>query len=185
MDQRDDRASDGSSADECHEAFIRLLTANHKRIHGFIRAVVPRWSDADDIMQETVMTMWRKFEEFESGTNFAAWGIAIARYAIQKFRSKSATRLAFSDEALERIFSHYTVMLQDMDERVEALEHCVTLLKERDRQLVRMRYEQGLRAGAMAERMGLSVHGVYKAMQRIHNMLLRCVRRRLAEMGVA
>jgi RNA polymerase sigma-70 factor len=185
MGQWGDKTSEGLSADERHEAFIRLLTAHHKRIHGFIRAVVPRWSDADDIMQETVMTMWRKFGEFQPETNFAAWGIAIARYAIQKFRNKSAVSMVFSDEALERVFSHYSVMLKDMDERVEALEHCVTLLKDRDRQLVRMRYEQGLRAGAMADRMGLSVHGVYKAMQRIHNMLLRCVRRRLVEMGIS
>lgn len=162
------------------ETFICLLTANHKRIYGFIRAVVPHGSDADDIMQETVMTMWRRFHEFQPGSNFAAWGIAVAKYRIQKFRSRATGRIVFSDEAIDQVLSQYTVAMKELDARMEALEHCLALLKERDRRMVRMRYELGLRADSMAERIGLSTHGIYKAMARIHKMLLRCMRRQIA-----
>ena len=186
MNEQDNRISDGNFVSgQREEAFIALLTANHKRIYGFIRAVVPHWSDADDIMQETVMAMWRKFQDFERGTDFAAWGIAVARYRIQKFRSKYTARMAFGDEALQQITARYMATLESMDERMDALEHCVARLRDRDRQLIRMRYEHGLRAAAMADHAGLSVHGIYKTMARIHNMLLRCVRRRLADWGVA
>jgi RNA polymerase sigma-70 factor (ECF subfamily) len=161
------------------ETFICLLTANHKRIYGFIRAIVPHLSDADDIMQETVMTMWRRFSEFQPGTNFAAWGIAVAKFRIQKFRSRSGGRMVFSDEALEQVLSQYTVAMRDLDARIEALEQCLAQLKERDRRMVRMRYEQNLRADSMAEHVGLSTHAIYKAMARIHSMLLRCMRRRI------
>ena len=161
------------------ETFICLLTSNHKRIYGFIRAIVPHWSDAEDIMQETVMTMWRRFHEFQPGTNFAAWGIAIAKYRILKFRTKASGQMVFSDGALEQILSQYTVAMRDLDARVEALEHCLALLKERDRRMIQMRYEQDLRADSMAEHVGLSTHAIYKAMARIHNMLLRCMRRRI------
>jgi len=167
------------------ETFISLLTLNHKRLYGFIRAVVPHWSDADDVMQETVMTMWRKFHEFQPGTNFAAWGITIAKYRIQKFRNKSDGRIIFSDEALEQILAQYAVVVQEMDARMEALEHCLAMLKEWDRRMVRLRYERGLSAGSVAQQIGLSTHGVYKAMARIHSMLLRCMRRRMARWETA
>ena len=60
MNDQDNRISDGNFVSgQREEAFIALLTANHKRIYGFIQAVVPHWSDADDIMQETDFAGWR------------------------------------------------------------------------------------------------------------------------------
>ncbi len=45
--------------------FLSLLMANQRRINSYILSVVPNFSDADDIMQETISVMWRKFDRFE------------------------------------------------------------------------------------------------------------------------
>ena len=65
-----------------YEAFLQLLTANQSRIMGFILAMVPNRSVADDILQETTLLMWEKFKNFQDGTNFTAWGISIAKNKI-------------------------------------------------------------------------------------------------------
>ncbi|MCK4629078.1 MAG: hypothetical protein KAT56_08735, partial [Sedimentisphaerales bacterium] len=57
------------------ERFLKLLMANDKRIYAFILTLVPGRIDADDLMQETVTIMWRKFDDFEPGRDFVAWGI--------------------------------------------------------------------------------------------------------------
>ena len=59
------------------EEFTRLLLENQKRIWGLVLSLVPRGSDADDVMQETCAVLWRKFDQFEAGTNFGAWALRI------------------------------------------------------------------------------------------------------------
>lgn len=56
------------------DRFLRLLLKSQSSIYAFILVLVHDQNDADDIMQETVTLMWRKFSTFEPGTNFTAWG---------------------------------------------------------------------------------------------------------------
>lgn len=58
-------------ASQDEEEFTRLLVQNQKRIMGLILALVPNGPDADDILQETCAVLWRRFVEFEPGTNFS------------------------------------------------------------------------------------------------------------------
>ena len=53
-----------------NEQFVSLLMTYQKRIYGFILTLVPNRSYAEEIMQETVMVMCRKFNDFEKGSNF-------------------------------------------------------------------------------------------------------------------
>ena len=68
--------------------FTALLLQNQKRIYGLILSLVPNGPDADDIMQEACSVMWKKFETFEEGTNFAAWALRIAALVLAMGRQK-------------------------------------------------------------------------------------------------
>src|SRR5262245_63568369 len=70
------------------ERFLRLLLAHQRRIFAYVLALVPHWSDAEDIVQETCAVLWRKFDEFVPGTDFNAWALSIARYQVMNFRKK-------------------------------------------------------------------------------------------------
>ena len=54
--------------------FLDLLMRNQKRIYNFILLLVPNYSDADDLMQETVSVMWSKFDSYEPGYSFYGLG---------------------------------------------------------------------------------------------------------------
>jgi RNA polymerase sigma-70 factor (ECF subfamily) len=164
-----------------NERFLALLLANQKRIYAFIAMLLPRAADVDDIMQETLITMWRKFEDFESGSNFAAWSIRIARYKIMELRRKRAkTYIQFSDKAFNEALSRTEKIIHGIDDRIQALQNCITKLGKRDRDLIRMRYEQDTTTQSFAERIGEPADRIYKIMARIHNWLGECVRRTLA-----
>ena len=47
-----------------NEDFMRLFSANQRRIYGFVAAMIPRTADVDDVFQEVSMSLWRKFEDF-------------------------------------------------------------------------------------------------------------------------
>jgi RNA polymerase sigma-70 factor (ECF subfamily) len=169
-----------------HERFLCQLMPAQKRIYGFIRTMVLTQSDTDDLMQETAMVMWSKFDDSESIADFAAWGIRIARYRILKFREKQhSRRIRFSNEAFEQILERYGTVIENMDDRLKALENCVAKLNEHEGQLIQMRYGQNLSIKKIAERVDRPVHGMYKAMARIHNIIQRCVNHTLAAWKMA
>jgi RNA polymerase sigma-70 factor len=77
-------APDGSIA--VHKEFMALLMEHHSGLRGYLRSLVPTWSDVDDVIQQVSLVAWRKFDEFERGTNFLAWLMVIARFEALKHR---------------------------------------------------------------------------------------------------
>jgi len=164
-----------------NQKFLGLFIFNQKRIFAFIQALVLRRSDAEDIMQETIMAMWQMFDEFDPESNFAAWGMQIARFRILKYRKE---RLKFGlqlrEKAFLRILNNIEKVMEDQDERLSAMEICLKKLTDSDDKLLRMRYQEGLSIKNVAEKLNRSVHGMYKVMARIHTMLQLCIRRTLS-----
>jgi RNA polymerase sigma-70 factor, ECF subfamily len=162
------------------ERFLQLFLTHERRIHGFILALVPNWSDADDLLQETSAVLWRRLDEFEPGTDFAAWALSVARYQVLNYRRRERARAArFSDRTFEAL-ADLAAEAATSDARRDALEGCLTKLGERERELIRLRYQSGATTQAVADQLGRPLKAVYKALNRIHDALLRCVRRSLA-----
>ena len=179
--QRDNFTSEEERKSLQYEQFLRLLMTHRQRIFGFILMLVPSRSYAQDLMQDTIMIMWRKFGEFKPGSSFAAWGITIARYNVLKFRRKQQNAcVQFSSEAFEAIARRAAASDNRIDDRLKALEGCLGKLNDNDSKLIQMRYGANLTIRDIARRVGRPIHGMYKAMARIHNILHECVNRTLA-----
>ena len=65
-------------------------------------------------------------------------------------------------------------------EQVEALRRCVGKLNTRARDLLHMKYFEGLTAGAIAGRMRRTADAVYQNLSRLHRALRDCVEREMA-----
>lgn len=172
------KSGDGLPEDQ----FVRLLLTNEKRIYAFILTLVPNRTDAEDIMQEAASLMWRKYKETDSIADFAAWGIRIAHYKVLEFRKKQYKKkqIQFNNEIFEEIVGGALSVNDDLDVRLEALRNCLAKLDKRSLRLVKMRHEQNATARSIADRIGISMASVYKILPKIHDVLLRCVRRTLA-----
>jgi len=180
------QSSDKQGDDERDDRFVRLLLASEKHIYTFILTLVHNRSDADDIMQDTASLMWRKYKELDSVSNFAAWGVRIAHYKVLEFRKKRyKDRIQFNSGLFEEILGGAVAVSDDLAPRLEALQKCLTKLGKRDRKLVMMKHEQKATTRTVAQRIGMSVESACKAIPRIHDMLLRCIRRQLKASGLA
>ena len=154
---------------------------NQRRIYGFILMMVPSRSDADDIMQEATIVMWRKYDRFEKGSNFSAWGIQIARFLVMNYhRRRKENMRCFSQKAYENILEISDEILDTNDDRMNALQGCVAKLNDRDSELLNLRYSQNKPVCKIARDMNRSVAGLYKVMARIHGSLRDCVRKTLS-----
>ena len=158
------------------EVFTRLLLQNQKRLAGLIFSLVPRGTDADDVMQETCAVMWRKFGEFQPGTDFGAWALRIARFQVMSYYARQKRAQArLSDETIEAIADTLAEARWESSDRAEALRSCVGQLKEREFDLVQRRYHAGENVDEIAAHLGSTVHAVYKALARLHVRLHACV----------
>ena len=93
-----------------------------RRIFAYIYTLVPSRSDAEDILQETSLTVCEKFKDFELGTNFYSWACQIAYWKVRAARKKFATsKVVFNQEVLDIISQTRSEMEEELDIRHEAL----------------------------------------------------------------
>lgn len=163
------------------EEFIRLFTKCEPRIFAYIVTLLHNLSDAEDVLQQTGLIMWRKFDEFESGTDFLSWARQIARFEVLALRKrKQRAAVQFSDEFVEAVASETEIRSEMLETRHRALLDCLTKLKAPDRELVQLRYEPDATTHSVSVRVGRSVDAVYKALNRIRQSLFECINRALA-----
>lgn len=159
-----------------YEEFLNLFRTSEDRIFGFILTFLPNFARAEDILQETMIIMWRKFDEFEPGTNFAAWGIKIARYNLYKFHeSQQAGVVRFDSSAVEAI----SRQISDTDflktnSYIDALLHCFEKLGGQSKQLMLLKYEQNFKVPEISQKIGRSIRDTYRMLSRIQHTLHEC-----------
>ena len=165
--------------------FISLFTQHSRQVYGYIRALVHHQSDAEDVFQEASRVMWQKFDQYQSDSDFLAWACCISHYEVLMYRrSKARQRLVLREDVYTLLDQEMSDMVVDMDVRSQALAQCIELLPPGDQQLLSARYSPGATTRLVSKRTNRSVDAVYRSLRRIHESLLYCVRRRLAEEGI-
>lgn len=167
-----------------HEEFIALLNGSHALLLRYVVSLVVHRQDAEDVLQRAGMVMWRRFETYESGTDFVAWATTIAFYEARNFqRTVGRARVTFDDRLLELLAAERALDVRRWNPRLEALETCLKKLDAPGRDLVEAVYNRGLEVAEVAHSRGLAVQTIYNKLNLIRRALAECVQRRLAEVS--
>lgn len=162
------------------EEFSRLLMANQQRLFGFVYSLVHDSAATHDILQEVSTVLWRKFDQFEPGTDFGAWAMKIARFTVLNWRRQQAKLpLPLDEETLDALAEEAIEQSCQAEFREEALEHCLGKLDERDRGLLAERYDRDRPVVEIAKQEKRSRRAVYKHLTRLHGALLDCIETQL------
>jgi RNA polymerase sigma-70 factor (ECF subfamily) len=173
-----------SAPESSRRELVGLLSRHQRKIFAYLYTLVPNRTDADDLLQETCLTIYEKFDEFEPGTDFVAWANRIAWWKVRQSRQKFArSKVIFSDAVMETVSHTATALAPELDQRHEALEHCLAKLNDRDRTMILTRYERGHGVAQAAAQSGRSLDAAYKALARLRNLLFDCVTDRLEQEG--
>lgn len=163
-----------------HETFRRHWVTWQPAIYGYIRTVVFRRTDAEDVLQDVAEILWRKIDEYQEGTRFDQWAYRVARNVMLNYQKKAKRqRLCFSDE-ITRQLADESASVESRAE-LEALESCIAKLPDGQRDLVRKRYMPGATNRSVAVETGRSESTVSRTLGRIHRALTRCVYLTLGE----
>lgn len=166
---------------DLHRALVPLLMRHERQVFAYIYTLLPNRHDAEDILQETCLTIYDKFAEFTPGTDFVAWAMRIAWWKVRAAKQKFArSKVVFNDEVLEAVARTTEETREESDRARNALAECLQKLNERDRRMVLTRYERGSGVERAAMVSGRSLQAAYKALMRIKQVLHDCVTDRLA-----
>ena len=168
------------SAPDRVDEFVRLLAQNQRRLYVYVHTLVPHHADAEEVLQNTNLVLWREFGTFESGTNFAAWACRVALNQVLAWRKKQQRdRLRFSDELLALVAEAAREADEALEERGRLLAGCLGKLPPEQRELVRRRYAENESIDAMAAAVRRTVEATYRALSRVRHALHECVTRSL------
>jgi RNA polymerase sigma-70 factor (ECF subfamily) len=160
------------------ERFVELFTAHGRQVYVFIRTQLPSAADVEEVWQSTNLLLWKKFGEFQEGTNFRAWAFQIARYEVLNHRARRGnTTLQFSDELWERLATDEQANADQTDARLAALRFCLQKLSTVDRELIEQRFASEASGETVAAALGRTPRYVYKAVSRIRKVLVDCIER--------
>src|SRR5262245_34784997 len=113
------------------ERFVRLFAAGQREVLRYILALVPDIDDAHEVLQETAVDLWKKFDRYDPECPFIPWACRFAHFRVLKFREQKTRRGRFlSLEAIDRL----TVERWEEDEALEgrrrALAACLRQLSD-------------------------------------------------------
>ncbi len=176
-----DPSSDIEEESDHSTEFLKLLSAHDRSLSLYVYGLVPHQADADDILQQTKMVMWRSFSKFQLGTNFIAWARKIAFHQILGYRRKKKKQhLPLSDEMLDMVGEEIAEITDHEYLRRQALQSCLNHLKEEHRKLMLMRYQEEMEVDDIAKKMNSTPGAVYRALSRLRLSLLDCINTRLS-----
>src|SRR5438093_13667452 len=75
------RHSEDQSA--AQQRFLSLFLRSEREIFRYVAVLVPNVADAEDIVQQTALALWEKFDAYDPNQPFTPWA---CRFALNKAR---------------------------------------------------------------------------------------------------
>src|SRR6188474_3971416 len=119
------------------QRFLSLLLRSEREIFRYVAALVPNVADAEDIVQQTALVLWEKFEAYDPGLPFTPWA---CRFALNKTRQwlerRQRWQTLLKDGLAEELAQRREELLPEIETRLKHLEGCLSKLPEEQRTIV-------------------------------------------------
>ncbi|WP_339189539.1 sigma-70 family RNA polymerase sigma factor [Paenibacillus sp. FSL P2-0121] len=157
------------------EEFTRMYDTYYKRVYKYISYRINNHHVSEDICSQVFETVMCKYYSFsEEKSNFEVWLFAIVRNAVTDyFRGQKKRSYTSLDSLLELIFPKPSPEeLAIREDNNQALFKALSKLREKERNIIAMKYGAGLKNSEIAQIMGVSESNigvvVYRSLKKLH-----------------
>jgi RNA polymerase sigma-70 factor, ECF subfamily len=159
------------------ETLMRLLTSEESKLRAYTWQIVRDDHVAEEVVQDMAVLALQKCGQINGSDHFPAWARRTCRnLALDAVRKKPRRPYLLSNTVLDLLESRWERLDgEDGSDLIAALRKCVDRLTDHARQVLEIRYAEGLRCGEVANRMGVKVDTVYVTLLRIHRTLAECI----------
>lgn len=163
-------------------AFAQLVEKYEARVYNLARKMMRDPQDAEDVLQETFISVFRHLNDFQGDAAFSTWLYRIAtNAALMKLRARKPPSLSLdepvesnSDEMLPREIVDWNITPEEavLNSEIRAqMDAAVAALPEPLRAVFVLRDIEGLSVQETAEVLGISVPNVKTRLHRARLML--------------
>src|SRR5436190_171188 len=90
-DRSKNQAGNGLQSDR-HQKFAALIVRSQADVYRYILSVVGHRADADELFQQTSLTLWTIWERYDESRDFLPWAFAVAQNEIRNFLRRQQVR---------------------------------------------------------------------------------------------
>jgi len=164
IDKEKNLISDLKNEEKREIAFQQLVKSYQQRLYWHIRNIVVSHDDADDLMQNVFIKVWKNIDNFREDSSLFTWLFRIATNESLSFLQQKKRRNIFStyevsDYLVESFESDANFEGEELQKRLQL---AVLKLPEKQRMVFNMKYYEEMKYEEMAEILQTSV-GALKA----------------------
>lgn len=148
--------------DSQSQAFEVLVNTYKERLYWHIRGIVLNHDDADDVLQNTFIKVYRNIDGFKGDSKLFSWMYRIATNESLTFLKQKSRKLGVSNmEYQERLVDNLQADVHfDGDEIQLKLQKAITTLPEKQKLVFTMKYFQELKYHEISDILETSVGGL-------------------------
>jgi len=169
------------------DALVRVLIRDRAKLLGYIWAILRDHHLADDVFQDVTVLAIERAADFNDEGHLLLWSRKTARFkALEVLRGKPYRTMSLSEEVLDMLAQTWELAdAMDTQDEAEHLKACVDQLTSRSKEILHLRYTEGLTGIQVAEAINVTVGSVYVALTRIYQALEKCIQHRRVKAGQA
>jgi len=141
-----------------------------------VAVLVPNLADADDIVQQTALALWEKFDAYDPNQPFTPWA---CRFALNKARQwierRQRWQALLEGGLVEELAQRREELRPELEVRLKHLERCLHKLPEEQRSLVESYYYRRDPIEKLSAASSRTVAATYKMLQRVRQALQACI----------
>jgi RNA polymerase sigma-70 factor (ECF subfamily) len=163
-------------ATAAQQRFLALFLRSEREIFRYVTALVPNVIEAEEIVQQTALALWEKFDSYDPDRPFTPWA---CRFALNKARQwmerRQKWQILLTGGLAEELARRREELSPELERRLVHLEDCIAKLPMQHRGVVEGYYYRRLGIEELAGASGRTVDATYKMLQRIRLSLRHCV----------
>ena len=144
------------------QAFRKLVSTYGQRLYWHIRKMVLDHDDADDVLQNTFIKVYKHIDSFKADSKLYTWLYRIAtNEAINFLNKKSRRSMVAAEEVQQRALDKLEADVYFEGDAIQlALQKAIASLPERQRLVFNMKYFDDLTYEELSEILDVSVGGL-------------------------
>lgn len=158
------------------QRFLSLFLRSEREIFRYVAVLVPNMADAEDIVQQTALALWEKFDAYDPNQPFTPWA---CRFALNKSRQwierRQRWQALLEGGLAEELAQRRDALRPELEIRLKHLEGCLNKLPEEHRSLVEGYYYRRDAIEKLSVASSLTVAATYKTLQRVRQALQSCI----------
>lgn len=163
------------------QIFEILMRENASMLLTYIRSVAGTGSAVDDIFQETMITAWKRLDDFDRSRAFGPWLRGIAKnHALNHYRKSSRDMLMCNESIFEHLDAQFAHIDDQQDHswkgKTNLLHECINALPSIYKQVIDLRYMNELKTAEVNKHIDINKETLKKRLQRAKAKLLQCLK---------